>query len=81
MFECVCVFVCVYVKFCCKFDNNFTETFRRLKQAYGKYCMSGLSVLKRAEFRVGEDPRRGRPSTLNDDHIERVRAVIRGNSR
>jgi len=31
---------------------------------------------------VGEDPRHGRPSTsTNDDHVERVRAVIRGNRR
>jgi len=31
---------------------------------------------------VGEDPRPGRPSTsTNDDHAERVRAVIRGNRR
>jgi len=31
---------------------------------------------------VGEDPGPGRPSTsTNDDHVERVRAVIRGNRR
>jgi len=31
---------------------------------------------------VGKDPRPGRPSTLtNDDHVERVRALIRGNRR
>jgi len=31
---------------------------------------------------VGEDPRPGRRSTsTNDDHVERVRAVIRGNRR
>ena len=31
---------------------------------------------------VGEDPRPGRPSTsTNDDHVDRVRAVIRGNRR
>ena len=31
---------------------------------------------------VGEDPRPGRPSTsTNDDHVERVPAVIRGNRR
>jgi len=31
---------------------------------------------------VGEDPRPGRPSTsTNNDHIERVCAVIRGNHR
>jgi hypothetical protein len=31
---------------------------------------------------VGEDPKPGRPSTpTNDDHVERVRAVIRVNRR
>ena len=30
---------------------------------------------------VGEDPRHGRPTPTNDDHVERVRAVIRGNRR
>ena len=31
---------------------------------------------------VGEDPRPGRPSTsTNDDHVERVRSVIRENRR
>ena len=31
---------------------------------------------------VGEDPRPGRPSTsTNDDHVDRVRALIRGNRR
>ena len=31
---------------------------------------------------VGEDPSPGRPSTsTNDDHVDRVRAVIRGNRR
>jgi hypothetical protein len=31
---------------------------------------------------VGEDPRPGRPSTsTNDDHVERDRAVFRGNRR
>jgi len=43
--------------------------------------MSGLSVLKRAVL-VSEDLRPGRPSTsTDDDHVERVRAVIRGNHR
>ena len=31
---------------------------------------------------VGEDPKPGRPSTsTNEDHVDRVRAVIRGNRR
>jgi len=37
---------------------------------------------KESRMSVGEDPRPGRPSTsTNDDHVERVRAVIRGNRR
>ena len=44
--------------------------------------MSGLSVLKRARMSVDEDPRPGRPSTsTDDDHVQRVRAVIRRNRR
>jgi len=44
--------------------------------------MSGLSVLKRAECRsvkiAGLDDL---PTSTNDDHVEIVRAVIRGNRR
>jgi len=37
---------------------------------------------KESRIWVGEDPRPGRPSTsTNDDHVERVSAVIRGNHR
>jgi len=37
---------------------------------------------KEGRMSVGEDPRPGRPSTsTNDDHVERVRVVIRGNRR
>ena len=37
---------------------------------------------KEGRMSVGEDPRPGRPSTSTDDnHVERVRAVIRGNRR
>jgi hypothetical protein len=43
--------------------------------------MSGLIVLE-GRMSVGEDPRPGRLSTsANDDHVERVRAVIRENRR
>jgi len=37
---------------------------------------------KQGRMSVGEEPRPGRPSTLiNDDHVDRIRAVIRGNGR
>ena len=78
----------VYVKFCCKLGKNFTETFQLLNQAPGEDCMSRTQCydwfehFKEGKMSVGEDPRPGRPSTsTNDDHVERVRAVIRGNLR
>jgi len=41
-----------------------------------------LKRYKEGRMLVGEDPRPGRRSTpTNDDHVERVRAVIRGNRR
>ena len=59
-----------------------------LNQAYGEDCMSRtqcyewLKHFKQGRISVGEDPRPGRPSTsTDDDHVERVRAVIRGNCR
>ena len=37
---------------------------------------------KEGRMSVDEDPRPGRPSTsTNDDHVQRVRSVIRGNRR
>jgi methylphosphotriester-DNA--protein-cysteine methyltransferase len=43
--------------------------------------MSGLSVLKMADS-AGENPRPGRtPTSTNEDHVERVRAVIHGKRR
>ena len=79
---------CVCVKFCSKLGKNFTETFQLLNQAYGEDCVSRTQCyewfrrFKEGRMSVGEDPRPGRPSTpTNDDHVERVRAVIRGNRR
>jgi len=78
----------VCVKFCCKLGKNFTETFQLLNQAYGEDCMSqmqcyeGFKHFEKGRMPVGEDPRPGRPSTSTDnDHVERVRAVICRNCR
>jgi len=78
--------VCVNV--CCKRGKNFTETFQLLNQSYGENCMSRTQCcewckhFKEGRMSVGVDPRPGRASTsTNDDHVERVRAVIRGNPR
>ena len=62
--------------------------FQLLNQAYGEDCMSRtqcyerLNCFKEGRMSAGEDPRPARPSTsTNNDHVERVRAVIRGNRR
>ena len=59
-----------------------------LNQAYGEDCMSrtqGYERFKRfkaGRMSVGEDSKPGRPSiSTNDDHVDRVRAAIRGNRR
>jgi len=45
-------------------------------------CYEWFQPFKEGRMSVGEDARTGRPSTsTNDDHVERVRAVIRGNRR
>ena len=45
-------------------------------------CYECFKRFKDGRISVGEDPRPGRPITsTNDDHVERVRAVIRGNRR
>jgi len=82
------VCVCVCVKFCCKRGTDFTETFQLLNQAYGEECISRTQCyewfkrFKEGRMSVGEDSRPGQPSTsTNDDHVERVRAVTRGNRR
>jgi hypothetical protein len=81
----VCVCLC---NFCCKCGKNFTESFKLLNQAYGEDCMSRkqccewCTSFKDGRISVGEDPRPGRSSTSTDgDHVERIRAVIRGNRR
>jgi len=43
-------------------------------------CYEWFKRFKESRMSVGEDPRPGRSSTsTKDDHVERVRAVIRGN--
>ena len=45
-------------------------------------CYEWFKHFKEGRLSVGEDPRPGRHSTsINDDHVDRVRAVIHGNRR
>jgi len=82
------VCVCVLNFAACKLGKNFAEAFQFLNQAHGEDCMSRTHCyewfkhFKEGIMSVGEDPRPGRPSTSsNVDHVQRVRAVIRGNRR
>jgi hypothetical protein len=74
------------VKLCCKLSKNFTENFQLLNQAYGEDCMrrkqcyEWFKHFKEGRMLVGEDPQPGRLSTsTNNDHVQRVHAVIHGN--
>ena len=82
---CVCVCVCV-CEICCKLGKNFAETVQLLNQAYGEDCMSRKQCyewfkrFKEGRMSIGEDLSLERLVTLtNDDHVGRVRAVIRVN--
>ena len=78
----------VCMKFCLKLGKTFTKTFQMLQQAYGEDCLSRTRCYERYQcFKVGrtsieDDPKSGRPSSsTDDDHIEKVRSVIRENRR
>jgi len=78
----------VCVKFCFKLGKSFTETFHMLQQAYGEDCLSRTQChewyqrFKSGRTSVEDDPKSGRPSTsMDDDRVEKVLAVIRQNRR
>jgi len=59
-----------------------------LQQAYGDDCLSRAQChawyrrFKSARTTIEDDPKSGRPSTsMDDDHVEKVLAVIRQNRR
>jgi len=78
---------CVCVKFCFKLGKTFTETFQILQQAYEEDCLSRTQCyewyqrFKSGRTSIKDDPKSGRPSSMDDDHIEKVRSVTRENRR
>jgi len=59
-----------------------------LQQAYGEDCLKRTQCLemylgfKSGRTSIEDDPKSGRPSTsMDDDHVEKVLAVIRQNRR
>jgi len=78
----------VCFKFCFKLGKTFTETFQMLEQAYGEDCLSCMQChewyqrFKSGRTSVEDDTKSGRSSTsMDDDHVEKVVAVIRQNRR
>jgi len=78
----------VCVKYCLKLGKTFTETFRMLQQAYGEdylsrtQCYEWYQRFKLGRTSIEDDPKSGRPSSsTGNDHIEKVRSVIRENCR
>jgi len=76
------------VKLCFKLGKTFTETFQMLRQAYGEDCLIRTQChewyqrFKSGRTSIEDDPKSGRPSTpMDDDHVEKVLAVIRQNRR
>jgi hypothetical protein len=72
------------IKFRVKLGENGTETFHKMKQAYGEHELSRLQVFKwhkafseGREF-IEDEPRSRRPSTSEtDDIVAKVRALLR----
>jgi len=78
----------VCIKFCFKLGKAFTETSQMLQQAYGEDCLSRTQChewyqcFKSGRTSIEDDPKSGRPSTsMDDDHVEKVLALIRQNRR
>ena len=74
--------VCVKLYF--KWGKTFTETFQMFLQVYGEDCLTRTQChewylrFKSGRTSIEKDPKSGRPSTsMDDDHVQKVLAVIR----
>ena len=93
---CVCVIVTRYengeknleqrcsIKFCVKFNENRTETYEKLKQAYREHAVSRAQVFRwhkaflDGREGVEEEPRSGRLCTLKkDENVTKMGAFVR----
>jgi hypothetical protein len=71
------------IKFCIKLKETATETFEKLKRAYGDEVLSIAQVFrwhkafKEGRENVEDEHRSGRPSTVkSDENVERVRSLV-----
>jgi hypothetical protein len=62
-------------KFCIKLNENATETYEKLKEAYGEHAVSRAQVVPQS---VEDEPRSGRPCTSKtDENMTKLRALMR----
>ena len=74
----------VCAKFSFKLGKTFTETFQILQQVYGEDCVSRTQChewyqrFKSGRTSIEDDPKCGRHYTsMDDDHVEKLLAVMR----
>jgi len=75
---------CCAMKFCVKLNENATESYEKLKRAYGEHAVSRTQVFRcHKAFLDGrecveDEPRSGRPCTSKtDDNVTKVRDLVR----
>jgi len=71
------------IKFCIKLDENATETYTKLKRAYGEHALSRAQVFRWHKAfldgceSVEDEPHSGRPCTSKmDENVTKVRALV-----
>jgi len=76
------------IKFCVKLGETGTETFNKLKLAYGKHALTRSQVFKwykafsEGRESIKDEPRSGRSSTSKTDkNVEKLRALVRSDRR
>jgi len=76
------------IKFCVKLNKNATETYEKLKRAYGEHGLSRTQVFRwhkaflDGRESVEDEPRSGRPCTSKtDENVTKVRDLVRSDRR
>ena len=76
------------IKFCVKLNENATETYEKLKMAYGEHAVSRTRVFRwhktflDSRESVEDEPRSGRPCTSKtDENVTKVRDLVRSDRR
>ena len=72
------------IKFCVKLNENGTETYKKLRRAYGEHALSRIQVFRWHKVFldgreiVEDEPRCGRPCTSKmDKNVTKVRDLVR----